>query len=224
MGGARLWWKDGRGSSESNFAPGDVNRISSVRPPLPPTHVPFYDTLDDVPSASREAADDNNGELDGLDLGASWDALMRVRGSVQAAHRYANTSESLFSIPDLLDLHKSLEVEPVAPAGVPDVTQPSTATVGTAVSPPPPATEPEETLEQMIESLDVTMMRLNWRCELWCKLLSFDNLSVVCRAAGLNAVGWEACVAVPLHSYPVMKCNQKTNVISLLSLLQWQGL
>ena len=163
-GATRLWWKETGEKQATSSRQFEASRFSASRPPLPRSYTPLYDTLDNVPGFDGVAPAADNEELDNLDLGASWDALLRVRSGVRTAHRYANPTESLFSIPDLLELHKSLEVEPVAPAVVPPSAQPSPpAPVPVPVS-PEPQPEPEETLEQMIEDLDVTMMRLNWRC------------------------------------------------------------
>jgi hypothetical protein len=112
--------------------------------------------------------------MDSIDLTVERHNLQ----SLLAAARYGGHTqgtfgfEPLLSYPDVLQLHKSLEVEPVTapPPVAPSEVQPTPAAAADPAADSTVAAaadvegEPAETLNEMIENLEVTMTRLNWRC------------------------------------------------------------
>jgi hypothetical protein len=162
----------GKPTSRSDRGTGTIDsgslwgKFASVRdgptvarlPPLPVTFSdildPFFDETESksTPPGANATAPEHLHEFDRL----KW------AKTIPASFQPTPASEPVFSLPEVMLLHKSLEVEPVtapdAPASAPAgaVRPPSTSE-----SPLPPDTE--ETLDQMIENLDVTLTRLNWR-------------------------------------------------------------
>jgi hypothetical protein len=135
----------------------DAPTVARV-PPRPPTLSDILDPLFDeselksTPAGVAATAPEHLHEFDRL----KW------AHAIPASLQPTPGSEPVFSLPEVLLLHKSLEVEPVtAPpalaSGPTDALKPETV----SESPLPPDTE--ETLDQMIENLDVTLTRLNWR-------------------------------------------------------------
>lgn len=87
--------------------------------------------------------------MDGLDM--ELDRAGLVSALNRSHRRYGGVhTDSLLSLPDVLALHQSLEVDVIAPPPAKEEEKPA---------------EPDtkESVATILESLDVTMARLNWR-------------------------------------------------------------